>query len=213
MTHGLFKSFFRITQRRNECALRAIYIIGTRGFCINSRLKDNRALLSDPKKKKKKAKATRQCLSRRSSLPSRMRPPTPRLSGRRTCGIHVTRSRWPRRTPRTACECRLDRGLAVVPSKRFSCVFKYTFCFPSPSPYYSWRNRDNFFAGHEAIVQFLTDKWAKELGYRLRKELFAFTDNKIAVNFWYEYHDESGQVIISYYFSCSEFDSLGFHSH
>jgi len=56
-----------------------------------------------------------------------------------------------------------------------------------------WRNRDHFFQGHEAIVAFLTKKWEKENGYRLRKELFAFTDNKIAVQFWYEYHDEAGQ--------------------
>lgn len=56
-----------------------------------------------------------------------------------------------------------------------------------------WRNRDTFLQGREEIVKFLTDKWAKEDGYRLRKELFAFTDNKIAVQFWYEWHDEDGQ--------------------
>ncbi|RUS18277.1 hypothetical protein BC937DRAFT_88967 [Endogone sp. FLAS-F59071] len=72
-----------------------------------------------------------------------------------------------------------------------------------------WRNRDNFFAGHEAIVQFLTDKWAKELGYRLRKELFAFTDNKIAVNFWYEFHDENGQVIKCLYATISVVATYG----
>lgn len=42
-----------------------------------------------------------------------------------------------------------------------------------------WRNRDHFFQGRDAIEKFLTDKWAKENGYRLRKELFAFTDNKV----------------------------------
>ncbi|KAK4168632.1 hypothetical protein QBC43DRAFT_103648 [Cladorrhinum sp. PSN259] len=56
-----------------------------------------------------------------------------------------------------------------------------------------WRNRDTFIQGRESIVSFLEQKWAKENGYRLRKELFAFTDNKIAVQFWYEWHDESGQ--------------------
>ncbi len=44
-----------------------------------------------------------------------------------------------------------------------------------------WRNRDQFIKGREEVVQFLSKKWEKEDGYRLRKELFAFTDNKIAV--------------------------------
>ena len=52
-----------------------------------------------------------------------------------------------------------------------------------------WRNRDQFLSGSEAIVEFLTRKWQKEKSYRLRKELFAFSDNKIAVQFWYEYQD------------------------
>ncbi|KAJ3027994.1 UNVERIFIED_CONTAM: hypothetical protein HDU68_002676 [Siphonaria sp. JEL0065] len=56
-----------------------------------------------------------------------------------------------------------------------------------------WRNRDRFFCGRENIVAFLKEKWAKENGYRLRKELFAFGDDKIAVQFWYEFHDENGQ--------------------
>lgn len=54
-----------------------------------------------------------------------------------------------------------------------------------------WRNRDNFFKGTDAIVAFLKAKWDKERSYRLRKELFAFTDNRIAVQFWYEYQDAS----------------------
>ncbi|CAK7245789.1 MAG: hypothetical protein STHCBS139747_007381 [Sporothrix thermara] len=53
-----------------------------------------------------------------------------------------------------------------------------------------WRNRDSFLQGHAAIVDFLKAKWAKENGYRLRKELFAFTENRIAVQFWYEYFVE-----------------------
>ncbi|KAL2023585.1 hypothetical protein VTK56DRAFT_2193 [Thermocarpiscus australiensis] len=56
-----------------------------------------------------------------------------------------------------------------------------------------WRNRDTFLQGHEEIVDFLRKKWEKERDYRLRKELFAFTDNKIAVQFWYEWRDETGQ--------------------
>jgi len=56
-----------------------------------------------------------------------------------------------------------------------------------------WRNRDCFLRGTDAIVEFLTSKWEKEQGYRLRKELFAWTSHKIAVQFWYEHHDASGQ--------------------
>lgn len=56
-----------------------------------------------------------------------------------------------------------------------------------------WRNRDIFLKGHDQIKEFLRDKWKKENGYRLRKELFAFTENKIAVQFWYEYYDENKQ--------------------
>lgn len=47
-----------------------------------------------------------------------------------------------------------------------------------------WRNRDTFLVGRDAIAEFLTKKWSVEDGYRLRKELFAFTDNRIAVQFW-----------------------------
>jgi len=54
-----------------------------------------------------------------------------------------------------------------------------------------WRNRNTFLQGTDAIVEFLTKKWQKEHNYVLRKELFAFTDNKIAVQFWYEYQDAS----------------------
>ncbi|KAH6618680.1 hypothetical protein C7974DRAFT_400636 [Boeremia exigua] len=52
-----------------------------------------------------------------------------------------------------------------------------------------WRNRSSFITGTAAIEDLLTKKWAKEKSYRLRKELFAFTDDKIAVQFWYEYQD------------------------
>jgi nuclear transport factor 2 (NTF2) superfamily protein len=56
-----------------------------------------------------------------------------------------------------------------------------------------WRNRDEFFAGRPAIVEFMTRKYAKELDYRLIKELWAFGGNRIAVRFQYEFHDAAGQ--------------------
>lgn len=56
-----------------------------------------------------------------------------------------------------------------------------------------WRNRDTFLVGRDAIAEFLTQKWQREKDYRLRKELFAFTDDRIAVQFWYEWHDDAGQ--------------------
>jgi nuclear transport factor 2 (NTF2) superfamily protein len=61
-----------------------------------------------------------------------------------------------------------------------------------------WRNRAEFLTGREAIVQFLTRKWAKEIDYRLIKELWAFRDNRIAVRFAYEWHDDSGNWFRSY---------------
>jgi nuclear transport factor 2 (NTF2) superfamily protein len=61
-----------------------------------------------------------------------------------------------------------------------------------------WRNRAEFFSGREAIKAFLRRKWAKELDYRLRKELWAFRENRIAVRFEYEWHDDSGQWYRSY---------------
>ena len=61
-----------------------------------------------------------------------------------------------------------------------------------------WRNRAEFFSGRDAIKAFLRRKWNKELDYRLRKELWAFTDNRIGVRFEYEWHDDSGQWYRSY---------------
>ena len=55
-----------------------------------------------------------------------------------------------------------------------------------------WRNRAEFITGRAAIVAFLKRKWAKELDYRLRKELWCFADHRIAVRFEYEWHDDSG---------------------
>lgn len=61
-----------------------------------------------------------------------------------------------------------------------------------------WRNRDQFFSGREMIVKFLHAKWQKELDYRLKKTLWAFTENRIAVRFEYEWHDTEGQWFRSY---------------
>ena len=61
-----------------------------------------------------------------------------------------------------------------------------------------WRNRAEFFSGREAIVAFLQRKWARELDYRLIKELWATADDRIAVRFAYEWHDDSGQWYRSY---------------
>ena len=72
-----------------------------------------------------------------------------------------------------------------------------------------WRNRAEFFTGREAIVAFLTRKWAKELDYRLIKELWAFTDDRIAVRFAYEWHDDGGQWFRSYGNENWAFDAEG----
>lgn len=61
-----------------------------------------------------------------------------------------------------------------------------------------WRNRSEFITGREAIVAFLKRKWLEEREYRLIKELWAFTEDRIAVRFAYEWHDDSGQWFRSY---------------
>ncbi len=61
-----------------------------------------------------------------------------------------------------------------------------------------WRNRDEFFNGREAIAAFLQRKWEKELDYRLKKELWSFTDNRISVCFEYEWHDTADNWYRSY---------------
>ena len=73
-----------------------------------------------------------------------------------------------------------------------------------------WRNRSEFLTGREAIVQFLTRKWKKELDYRLIKELWAFHENRIAVRFAYEWHDDSDNWYRSYGNENWEFDENGF---
>ncbi|HEV3340731.1 MAG TPA: nuclear transport factor 2 family protein [Pirellulales bacterium] len=72
-----------------------------------------------------------------------------------------------------------------------------------------WRNRSEFFVGRDEIRAFLTRKWARELDYRLVKALWAYTDNRIAVRFQYEWHDEAGQWHRSYGNELWEFDDRG----
>ena len=72
-----------------------------------------------------------------------------------------------------------------------------------------WRNRSEFFTGRDAIREFLTRKWHRELDYRLIKELWAFTGNRIAVRFAYEWHDDSNNWYRSYGNENWEFDEDG----
>lgn len=72
-----------------------------------------------------------------------------------------------------------------------------------------WRNRAEFITGRAEIVAFLTRKWAKELDYRLVKELWAFEGNRLAVRFAYEWHDDSGHWFRSYGNENWEFDDGG----
>jgi len=72
-----------------------------------------------------------------------------------------------------------------------------------------WRNRDEFFRGRDAIIAFLRRKWAKELDFRLMKELWCFHDNRISVRFEYEWHDPQGQWFRSHGNEHWEFDEGG----
>jgi len=72
-----------------------------------------------------------------------------------------------------------------------------------------WRNRSEFLRGRAEIKAFLKRKWAKELDYRLKKELWAFRDNRIAVRFEYEWHDSEGHWYRSYGNEMWEFDDSG----
>lgn len=74
-----------------------------------------------------------------------------------------------------------------------------------------WRNRDEFFTGREAIEEFLTRKWANELHYKLMKELWAYSDNRISVRFEYEWqHAETGQWYRTHGNEHWEFDEDGY---
>jgi nuclear transport factor 2 (NTF2) superfamily protein len=72
-----------------------------------------------------------------------------------------------------------------------------------------WRNRDRFITGHRHIIEFLRGKWARELDYRLAKQIWGFRENRIAVRFQYEWHDQSGQWYRSYGNELWEFDETG----
>jgi nuclear transport factor 2 (NTF2) superfamily protein len=73
-----------------------------------------------------------------------------------------------------------------------------------------WRNRDQFITGTAEVVAFLTAKWERELDYALRKSLWAFSGNHIAVRFQYEWHDAAGQWWRSYGNENWEFDDEGY---
>ncbi|OYN95091.1 hypothetical protein B0O41_1084 [Propionibacteriaceae bacterium ES.041] len=72
-----------------------------------------------------------------------------------------------------------------------------------------WRNRDLFLTGRAEIVEFLTDKWQRELDYALRKSLWCFTEDRIAVRFQYEWHDRTGQWWRSYGNELWQFTAAG----
>ena len=72
-----------------------------------------------------------------------------------------------------------------------------------------WRNRSTFVNGRAEIVKFLTGKWERELNYKLKKELWAFTDNRIAIRFEYEYHNVDGQWFRAYGNENWEFNEHG----
>ncbi|MRX66694.1 hypothetical protein SAMN06265349_102607 [Flavobacterium resistens] len=73
-----------------------------------------------------------------------------------------------------------------------------------------WRNRTDFINGREEVKQFLTAKWQKELHYKLKKELWGFRENRMAVRFEYEWQDQSGQWFRSYGNENWEFDENGY---
>jgi len=77
------------------------------------------------------------------------------------------------------------------------------------SPGSRWRNRSEFLQGRDSIIAFLARKWAKELDYRLIKELWTYEGNRIAVRFAYEWHDDSGNWFRSYGNENWEFDEEG----
>ncbi|MEP6619435.1 MAG: nuclear transport factor 2 family protein [bacterium] len=77
------------------------------------------------------------------------------------------------------------------------------------TPDSEWRNRTDFIRGRDEIRAFLTRKWEKELDYRLKKELWGFRENRMAVRFEYEWHDHEGQWYRSYGNEMWEFDEDG----
>ena len=77
------------------------------------------------------------------------------------------------------------------------------------SPNSEWRNRNEFLKGREEIVEFLTNKWKNELDYKLKKEYWAHTENRIAVRFEYKYHNPNGDRFRAYGNENWEFDKNG----
>lgn len=73
-----------------------------------------------------------------------------------------------------------------------------------------WRNRNTFLNGREEVIEFLNQKWKKELNYKLKKELWCFAENRIAVRFEYEWSDSVGQWFRSYGNEMWEFDENGY---
>jgi nuclear transport factor 2 (NTF2) superfamily protein len=113
------------------------------------------------------------------------RPPLPPFTAETAATkVRAAEDAWNRRDPETV-------ALAYTPDSR-------------------WRNRDEFLNGRAEIVAFLTRKWAKEREYRLIKELWAFTGDRIAVRFAYEWHDAGGQWFRSYGNENWQFDAEGF---
>ncbi len=72
-----------------------------------------------------------------------------------------------------------------------------------------WRNRTEFLSGRHEVIEFLKRKWNRELGYKLKKELWGFRDNRMAVKFMYEWHDDSGNWFRSYGNELWEFATSG----
>ena len=114
-----------------------------------------------------------------------MRPPVPPFTAESAAQkVRAAEDAWNRRDPETV-------SLAYTPDSR-------------------WRNRSEFLAGRPEIVAFLQRKWAKEQDYRLIKELWAFTGDRIAVRFAYEWHDAGGQWFRSYGNENWQFDAEGY---
>lgn len=114
-----------------------------------------------------------------------MRPPVPPFSAETAAQkVRAAEDAWNRRDPQAV-------ALAYTPDSR-------------------WRNRSEFLDGREAIVAFLERKWARELEYRLIKALWAFTGDRIAVRFAYEWHDVEGQWWRSYGNENWRFDAEGY---
>src|SRR3954452_17228102 len=117
-------------------------------------------------------------------MPMEARPPVPPFSrDDAVAKVRAAENGWNTRDPERV-------ALAYTPDSR-------------------WRNRSEFFQGRPAIVEFLTRKWARELDYRLIKELWAFGEDRIAVRFAYEWHDEAGAWFRSYGNENWQFESEG----